>query len=348
MEVIYVIQPGAYLRREGKCLKVIKGDSTLDEIPLEGLRKITLIGYVSLSGGLLDFLIQNRIETVLMTPTGRFRARLALDEHRHVELRKAQYILLSDPEFQIKTARIIVVGKLKNMANFLSLRGRHYDSLELRKSAIALRTMANYAEEANDLEKLRGIEGNASRLYFESFPLLIRNSLFKFNGRNKRPPLDPVNAMLSFVYTMLTNEVLSAINACGLDPYLGSLHTVAYGRPSLACDLVEEYRSFLGDRLVLTLINLRAVSPDDFVYRKNVPENYVDEEEMKTKRPVEMKPAICRAFIASYEKMMAREINYGADNRRTTYRMLLLYQVRSFAKYLKNPEKVYQPFVWEK
>ena len=179
-----------------------------------------------------------------------------------------------------------------------------------------------------------------------AFPHLIRNDTFFFNGRNRRPPRDPVNALLSFVYTLLTNEVLSAISACGLDPYMGSLHEVSYGRPSLACDLVEEYRSFLGDRLVLGLINRKIIQTDDFVYRRNSPSTYTDEAEMKAKRPVEMKPAILRAFISAYEEMMKRRIVYPAQERKLTYRGLILEQVRSFGQFLQDPSQAYQPFIW--
>lgn len=347
MESIYVLETGSYLRREGRCLKVVKGDKVREEIPVEGLKRLTLIGYVSLSGGVLDFLIQNRVETVFMSPTGRFRARLALDEHRHVALRQAQYILLSQPDFALKTARIVVRGKIRNMARFLLLRARQYGSDALRIGAVKMKSMAETANNMPDLDKLRGLEGSGSRIYFELFGSLVRNPLFEFHGRNRRPPLDPVNAMLSFVYTMLTNEVLSAINACGIDPYIGSLHEVSYGRPSLACDLVEEYRAFLGDRLILGLINRKALCPDDFVYRKNAPANFVDEAEMKAKRPVEMRPSINRAFVSSYESMMNRRIAYGTPRKKTTYRLLILHQVRAFANYLQDPSEEYHPFFWE-
>lgn len=159
--------------------------------------------------------------------------------------------------------------------------------------------------------------------------------------------MDPVNAMLSFIYTLLTNEVLSAIKAYGLDPYMGSLHEISYGRPSLACDLVEEYRSFLGDRLVLGLINRKAVKPDDFVYRKPPPTELIDEQEMKSKRPVEMKPAIRRAFVSAYEQMMKRRIFYEPLGKTIEYRWLIQNQVRQFGKYLETQENDYRPFVWE-
>ncbi|MBW1722454.1 MAG: CRISPR-associated endonuclease Cas1 [Deltaproteobacteria bacterium] len=347
MESIYVLEPGAYLRREGRSLKVVKGGKVIQEIPAEGLKKLMLVGYVSLSGGVLDFLIQNRVETVFITPSGRFRARLALDEHRHVALRKAQYVRLSEPGFALNTARIIVQGKIGNMARFLLLRARQYNNEALRIGAVKLKSLAGAVRGIQNLDMLRGLEGNATRIYFELFHYLIRNSLFEFHGRNRRPPLDPVNAMLSFVYTLLTNEVLSAIKTCGLDPYLGCLHEVSYGRPSLACDLVEEYRCFLGDRIVLGLINRKAVTPDDFVFRKNSPDNYVTEEEMKAKRPVEMKPSMNRVFVKSYERVMNKRIRYGNPPIKTNYRMLILHQSRAFARYLEDPETPYVPFEWE-
>lgn len=347
METIYVLETGTYLRREGNTLKVVKGDTVIEQIPVEGLKKLTLIGYVSLSAGVLDFLIQNRVETVFMTPTGRFRARLAVDEHRHVALRKAQYLLLSNEDFALKTARLLVQGKIRNMTNFLLLRARQYKSEALRIGAVKLKAAGETATGIPNLDKLRGLEGNTARTYFQLFQALIRNPVFEFKGRNRRPPLDPVNALLSFVYTMLTNEVLSAINACGLDPYLGSLHEISYGRPSLACDLVEEYRTFLGDRLVLGLINKKAVFPGDFVYRKNAPANFLDEREMKEKRPVEMKPSINRAFVSSYENMMNRTITYGEPKTKTSYRLLMLHQARAFSNYLQDPSQEYHPFSWE-
>ncbi|MBW2103912.1 MAG: CRISPR-associated endonuclease Cas1, partial [Deltaproteobacteria bacterium] len=242
MESVYVLEPGAYLRREGETLSVAKGGKVIQQVPAQGLKRLTLVGYASLSGAVLDYLIRNRVETVFMTPTGRYRARLVLDEHRHVALRKAQYGRLGDPLFGLKTACVIVRSKLRNMAAFLGLRARQYQEKALRIASVQLRAMSETAEKTTDLEKLRGLEGLGTRVYFEVFPLLIRNDRFVFKGRNRRPPRDPVNAMLSFVYTLLTNEVLSAVTACGLDPYLGSLHEVSYGRPSLACDLVEEYR----------------------------------------------------------------------------------------------------------
>jgi len=348
MEAIYVLEPGCYIRREGAALKVVKGAEVVDHIPAENLKRLMLIGYVSLSGAVLDFLIRNRVETVFVTPTGRFRARLALDEHGNVERRRTQYLQLSRPEFALKSAGIIVEGKMENMAQFLALRARQYGEEAIRTAAARLRGMRRLAEGAKDLDTLRGVEGAASQAYFGAFPHLIRNPEFTFKGRNRRPPLDPVNALLSFVYTLLTNEVLSAIKSWGLDPHLGALHEVSYGRPSLACDLVEEYRCFLGDRLVLGLVNRKAVEHKDFVYRTQVPDNFVDEEEMKAKRPVEMKPAVGRALIRAYEEMMKRKVHYPPEGGSVTYRQLIRLQVRRYERHLSYPDAPYAPFSWQR
>ncbi len=347
MEALYVLEPGCYIRKDGDSLRVVKGSVTVKRIPAQGLRRLMLVGYVSLSGAVLDFLIRRRIETVFITPTGRYRARLLLNEHRHVALRKAQYLQLSRKEDALRAARSIVRAKAANMHRLLLLRARQHDDNEIRVAAARLKTALAGIDRAGDMESLRGHEGLSTRIYYQVFGHLIRNDAFSFNGRNRRPPLDPVNALLSFVYTLLTNEVLSAINVCGLDPYMGSLHEISYGRPSLACDLVEEYRAFLGDRLVLALINRRMIGVHDFIYRQPVPKTFVDETEMKQKRPVEMKPAVCRTFIASYEEMMARKITDPHSGQQTAYRFLILNQVRRFAESLENPAAPYIPFEWK-
>lgn len=347
METIYIMEPGCYVRREGRALCVVKQNKVIDRLPAEGLQRLILVGNVNLTGGLLDFLIHQQVETVFMTPTGRFRARVGINEHRHVALRRAQYQRLSDPGFAARTARAIVHGKLRGMIRLLLLRGRQFDDEILRAAAAGLKPLCARLEKEADLERIRGFEGAATRMYFQCYGRLIRNEAFSFNGRNRRPPLDPVNALLSFVYTLLTNEVASAINACGLDPYMGSLHEISYGRPSLACDLVEEYR-VLGDRLVLGLVNRKAVGPEDFIMRGGAAQAaYIDEAELASKRPVEMRPPIRRIFVAAYEQMMKREVSWGTEQGRTSYRRLIMHQVRRFAEYLLNPDQAYVPFVMD-
>lgn len=349
MERIYVLEPGTYLKKEGANLALTREGRVLDRVALDGLRQLTLIGYTSLSGAVLRALVRQRVETILLSPSGRFEGRLAVDEHKQVLRRTAQYLRLCDPATKALAAAWIVRGKLRAQARLLVLRGQQYGVETLGASGAAIRALErSCAVPSPDLEELRGLEGHAGRIYFQAFPDLLRNEEFAFPGRVRRPPTDPVNALLSFVYTLLTNDVLSAIQRVGLDPYLGALHEVDYGRPSLACDLVEEWRSFLGDRLVLGLLNRRAVSPDDFVYRERFSKVYADEAELRAKRPVEMKPVIMRALLKSYDQWMATRVQDPAAGDKTTYRELLLRQARRFAAWLQNEADAYEPFAWDR
>ncbi len=219
-EAVYVLEPGSYLRREGLALKVVKEGETIENIPADGLKRLILVGHVNLSGAVLDYLIQNRVETVFLTPTGRFRARLMPDEHKHVSLRRAQYLTLSDPRKALSIAAAIVCGKAQNCMQMLIRRASDYQAPELRKAAASMRPMVLQASRAQSLPELRGIEGAIARLYYAAFPGMIRNPLFSFHGRNRRPPLDPINALLSFAYTLVTNEVLSAIKTVTTVPTL--------------------------------------------------------------------------------------------------------------------------------
>jgi CRISPR-associated protein Cas1 len=346
MERTYILEEGAYLRKAGNHLAVTKGDATIAEIPLEGLEQLTLVGRSSLSGAVLDVLIHRRIETVFLSPRGQFRARLMVDEHKHVQRRQAQYVRLGQDEFVLRTTKALVEGKLRNAARFLALRGSRYNLPELNLAASKIKGLASAAGLQTDMSLLRGMEGHAANLYFQVFPLLIRVPGFSFDGRNRRPPRDPVNALLSFVYTFLTQEVLTAIKVVGLDPYLGALHTIDYGRPSLACDLVEEWRSFLGDRLILALINRRVIGPDDFVYRPSEHIDGVDEQDLKARRPIEMKPKIAKAFIEAYEQWMGKRIVHPETGQKLDYRALIKSQVWKFCRYLLGEEEAYQAFVW--
>lgn len=335
MDSLYVLEPGSSIRKDGDCLKVFKGGTVLDTIPATGLRQLTLAGRTSLSGPVLDFLIQHRIDTVFLTPGGRFRARLLLDEPGHVALRQQQYLRLADPGFRLELARRIVHGKLENQVRMLLRRGSQYDRKELRNVAVQIRALQAKLGNVDDVEQVRGIEGYAARLYYSVFGMLLRADGFSFTGRNRRPPRDPVNALLSFVYTLFTNEILNGILRVGLDPYLGALHEVAHGRPSLACDLVEEWRVF-GERLVLTLINRRVVRPGDFVSQAS--------DEGQGVRPVLMKPGVSRALIAAYYRQLEQSMNYPHTGQQTVLRWIMHGQCRRLAESLEPGGSPYQPF----
>ncbi len=326
MERIYLLEEGAYLTRKGEALVVMKGTEKLDEIPAADLKRLVLVGRASMTGPVLDFLISNRVDTVFLTPTGRFRASILLDDPGHVRLRVRQYRLMQDGIFQVNTARLIVVRKLENQQRLLLKRaGSLPTKQEIREASLKIEALKRRLldKEDLDIEFVRGTEGAASRIFYSVFGLLIKNRAFTFTGRNKRPPLDPVNALLSFVYTLFTNEVMSAVKARGLDPYLGALHTPHHGTPALVCDLVEEWRS-TAESFVLTIINRRHVTIDDFIYSRR-PES-----------PVLMTPKFMKALIRSYEKFVGGK---GKGRRSTaSIRWEIHRRVRSFVNYLEDPK----------
>jgi len=335
MESLYIVEQGCYLRKDGDSLKIMKGKRVIQSIPASNLKRLVIAGWNSLTGSVLDFLIKNQVDTVFITPTGRFRARLLLDDTGHVELRQRQYVRLADPGFRTATARSVVGAKLENHVRFLRRRASQGALSELASVALQIKALSRHLEGEEDIDRIRGIEGYAARQMYGVFGLLIKNEKFEFKGRNRRPPLDPVNALLSFVYTLLTNEVQNAIKIAGLDPYLGALHEPGRGRPSLACDLVEEWRAW-GERMVLTLINRKVVMPEDFVFRKPVKSG---------DRPVEMKPEVCRALITAFEKQMEQRVFYPPREETTSVRMIMHGQARAFARSLEDNAGIYRPFL---
>lgn len=335
MDSLYIIESGSYIRKDGDCLKIMRDKTVLDTIPAAGLQQLTLAGRASLSGAVLDFLIKNRIDTVFLTPNGRFRARLLLDESGHVALRQQQYLQLADSTFKLNLAGVIVKGKLENQARMLLRRASQYGIKQLQTVGIQIRALQHKLTLAENEDQVRGVEGYGARLYFSVFGLLLRGEGFSFTGRNRRPPRDPVNALLSFVYTLFTNEVLNGIKRVGLDPYLGALHEIAPGRPSLACDLVEEWRIF-GERLVLTLINRKVVKPEDFIYNTTGKEN--------GERPVQMKPAVCRALISAYYRQLEQPLLYPHTGQQTKLRWIMHSQCRRLAESLEPDGIAYLPF----
>jgi CRISPR-associated protein Cas1 len=335
MDSLYIIEPGSSIRKVGNSLKIMRDKTVLDTIPASGLQQLTLAGRTSLSGQVLDFLIKNSIDTVFLTPNGRFRARLLLDESGHVERRQQQYLRLSDRKFKLDLACRIVRGKLENQARLLLKRAGSYDISQLRDVGVQMKALQKKLDSAADVEQVRGVEGYGGRLFFSVFNLLLRQDGFSFHGRNRRPPRDPVNALLSFVYTLFTNEILNGIRRVGLDPYLGALHEIAPGRPSLACDLVEEWR-FFADRLVLTLINRSVVKPNDFVYAEPATEN--------GDLPVRMKPAVSRALIGAYYRQLDQKMYYPFTEEHTSLRWIMHGQCRRLLESLHPDGAPYIPF----
>ena len=348
METAYIVEQGCQLHKDGHRLVVRRGKEMLRELLLEDLQQIVLMGNVILTPPVMDVLIQHRVDTVFLTQRGRFRGRLMTSYTKNVTLRQTQYVRLQDPEFVRRTAATIVRGKLQNMYLLLLRYNRRIKDDGIAARATSIRALRDRLDDLPTLDTIRGIEGAATRSYFSVLGRLLHAEGMEFRGRNRRPPLDPVNALLSFGYTMLANLLENQVNLVGLDPYLGALHEIEYGRPSLVCDLMEEYRPIFVDTLVVTLINRKVIGKDDFVYRKVSNLSYETEEELKDKRPVVMKPEVMRGFIDIFERKMQTRIEEPRQGHQVAYRYLVELQVRQFARYIMGQEEQYAPFQWSR
>jgi len=271
LNTLYVQTEGSYLHLDNDTIRIEVERQTRLRVPLHHLSGIVLTGDILVSPALLGRCAESGIGVVFLDRSGRFRARVEGPVSGNVLLRQAQFAAASVPEQRLALARPIVAGKIRNARHVVQRGARDAksadDAAALTATATHLESALRGAATAPDLDTLRGVEGEAARRYFETFTTLLRpgcRSDFGLNGRNRRPPRDRINAMLSFVYTLLTHECRSAAEAAGLDAQLGFLHAVRPGRPALALDLVEEFRAVLADRLVLTLVNRGQIKVDDF------------------------------------------------------------------------------------
>ena len=270
LNTLYVTTPEAYLSKDGLNVVVSQEKEEIFRIPIVNIEGIVTFGYMGASPGLMRLCVENGVSLVFMTPSGRYICRIQGGVKGNVLLRQRQYEWAKDENISLHLSRMMVSAKIHNYAGVLKRYVRDYGNNE--EVAVATRQMTGNQRKAltaADKDLLRGQEGDAANKYFDMFPKLILNSdaTFSFNGRNRRPPKDAVNAMLSFVYTLLANECASALESVGLDPHVGFMHSVRPGRASLALDLMEEFRAYLGDRLVLSLINRKQVVPNDFKHQ---------------------------------------------------------------------------------
>jgi CRISPR-associated protein Cas1 len=262
MSTVYIDEQGAVLHHRGEEIQVEKEHAIIARLPLAQIDRVVLAGAVQLTTQTIDLFLKHNIPVSFMTVYGDYRGRLTPPTHANVGLRLAQYQRYQDENFRLMLARSIIAGKIRNCQEFIQKHGRTHAEIEVNAECEGLAIALESVQTARERESLMGYEGVAARHYFHAFSKMVRKE-FSFEGRCKRPPRDPVNAMLSLGYTLLFHEMVTAIEAIGLDPYLGFLHEIDYGRASLAVDLCEEFR-YLIDALVLAMINRGALSQYDF------------------------------------------------------------------------------------
>ncbi len=342
MAVLYVVEQGAILSKKGERLVIRKGNEVLEAVPIFALDQVVVFGNAQVSAPARNLLLDRGIDTVFLTPGGRFRGRLSSYSGGNIELRRAQFQRCAQDEFLVDLGRRIVVGKLTNARTLLQRYQRRLQCRQVEQALVRMRATLSRLDRAENLDQLRGCEGEGSAAYFGCFGELLANSDFFFKGRNRRPPRDPMNALLSFGYTSLLGTVLTAVQVVGLDPFLGALHAPARGRPSVALDLMEEFRSLLVDAVAIRAANRRQLRPEEFVYRPEVepPEGLGELEELTPQDyPVLLGRVSIKKWIALYEEQLQTRIHYERYGCRLTYQQVVTEQARLLARHFMGEEE---------
>lgn len=274
LNVLYVTNENAYLSKDGEDISILIHDQKPIKIPSHNLEGIVCFGYQGASTKLMAMCAEKNIGMSFHTPFGKFLCRVQGKISGNILLRKKQYRISDDESMSCLIARNFVIGKLINYRNVLNRFKRDYPDKfdnDIRKSIEYLSDSIKSVLKSEDLNSLRGFEGVGSKYYFEVFNklILVDKEYFYFNSRIRRPPLDRVNALLSFVYVLLSHDMESSLESVGLDPQAGFLHRDRPGRSSLALDVMEELRPYLCDRFVLKLINTKVIRQNDFIIKEN-------------------------------------------------------------------------------
>lgn len=338
LNTLYVTTPHSYAHLENDTLRIDVEREKKLQVPLHHLGAVVTFGNVLISPALMHRLADDGIALVLLDDNGRFKARLEGPTSGNVLLRQAQHALASDAQFSLETARAIVAGKLRNSRHVL-LRGSRdarndSDAESLSLAADSIANSIKRLPRTSTLDELRGIEGDAARNYFSAFNFLLRQSArddFKLSGRNRRPPRDRINALLSFLYAVLLNDCRSALESVGLDPQIGFLHAVRPGRAALALDLMEEFRALLADRLALTLINREQLGPADFEERPG--------------GAVMLGERGRRTVIVAYQERKKEELEHPLLETRLQIGLLPQVQARLLARTLRRDMEHYLPYL---
>ena len=338
LNTLFVTTPGSYLSQEGESVCISQDGGTKFRIPIHTLNGIVCMGPVSSSPYLMGLAAERGVGMTFLSEHGRFLARVQGPVTGNVLLRHAQYAAFHSDDTAVSIARAVVLAKVANCRTSLLRvareRAQSPATAELDAAALRLSAVAADIESSNDIDALRGFEGRAASLYFGVFNHLItaQNEAFHFAGRSRRPPLDNVNALLSFAYSLLTHDVVSALETVGLDPASGFLHRLRPGRPSLALDLVEELRPVLADRVVLTLINRRQVTETGFRSGQT--------------GGIEMDESTRKELLVAWQKRKAEELTHPFLGERIPFGLVPFTQALFLARFLRGDLDAYPSFFW--
>lgn len=336
MATLYLTHQYSVVRQEADYLVVqIPADRATgqpkrrEEVPLIKIDDVVVMGNVTVTTPALHALLDAGASVSYLSRTGQFKGRLGRGFSKVGMLRVRQHAATADPAVRVEFARRFVVGKLTNMRTLLLRSNRKLQDPSIEDAAGAIRDAMRLAEIAGSVESLLGHEGGGTAAYFRVFGKLLHGD-WQFEHRNRRPPPDPLNALLSFGYTILSSKLAGAVESVGLDPFVGFLHAHRYGRASLALDLAEEFRPVVADSVVLTLVNNRSIQDGDFV------------QELGSCR---LTDEARKRFVVKFEERLNTEIAHPVFGYRCTYRRALELQARLIAKTLLGEIPAYRPFM---
>ncbi len=332
MGTAYITQQDAFIGKTDERLVIKAEKKKLLDIPLLKVDGVVVLGRATVSPAVIKEMLERHIPLSFLTATGKYLGRLEPEVTKNIFVRKAQWQAAGESDQAIHLVQGFVRGKLKNYRNSLMRRQRNHEYLDLSKSITKIEQAIAPINETTSIDSLRGLEGSGSAAYFGSFDKLITNKNFQFTHRNRRPPTDPVNALLSLGYALLRHDIQSAINIVGFDPYLGYLHVERYGRPSLALDLMEEFRPLIVDAVVLNAINHELLKPEDF-------------EQESLSKAVSLKKESLKFFLKVYEQKKQSKFKHPVFKRQCTYQESFEWQARLMAKYLMGETDKYPPLI---
>lgn len=339
LNTLFVTTQGAYLGKEGENILVRVEKTTAMRVPIHHLGQVVCFGRISLSPSAMELCAERDVAISMLTETGKFLAKIQGFTPGNILLRREQFRVADDPVRSLAIASNMIAAKISNCRSVVLRAVRDYpdfpDRRELEIVGTRLGSQMETLTKVESLDMLRGVEGDCARSYFAVFPKLIATpeGEFTFSERSRRPPLDPVNALLSFVYTLLTQDVRAACETNGLDPQCGFLHRDRPGRPGLALDLMEELRPFLADRLVLSLVNRRQVRPEGFKKLEN--------------GAVLMDDATRKTVLVAWQKRKQDELQHPFIDDRIAVGLIPHIQACLLARHLRGDLDGYPPFVWK-
>jgi CRISP-associated protein Cas1 len=337
LNTLYVTTEGAYLHRDGLALKVDVEKKEKLRVPVHHLESVVVFDQVMVSPSAMGLLAEQGVSLTFLGYSGRLLARVDAPGSGNVLLRRKQFRAADDPERCVALSKSFIAGKIQNARNTLMRASRESESSEeadsLKKTGESLASYVRNMKKASSLDEIRGHEGMASREYFGSLNLCFRQQRedFVLDGRNRRPPKDPVNALLSFVYALLLHDCVAALSATGLDPNVGFLHGDRPGKPSLALDLMEEFRTLLADRLVLSLVNRKQVSAKGFEKREG--------------GGVEMDDTTRKAVVVAWQERKWETLRHPLLDQECTVGQLVFIQAKLLARVIRGDDPTYIPCI---